>query len=112
MVSLARKTRVYPLRVTGKTGRLSFGHRYHSTTSIPALGALPESLWPATETARGLGTETTQVQFPKQAYDWFAPCEQKLPLRLNSKTGSENKGMPPEGCRQNRSVVPWTPVPL
>src|SRR5437868_6956806 len=68
MLSSARKTRVCPLRVTDKTDRLSLGHRYRSATSSLALGALPESLWPATKTARGLGTETTQVQFP----NWLA----------------------------------------
>src|SRR5438128_1474159 len=35
-----------------------------------------------------------------------------LPLRLNSKTGSKNVGMPHEGCRQNRSTVSQTPVRL
>src|SRR6266542_1897106 len=102
----APKTRVCTLRVAGKTGQLSLGHRYRSATSSPALGALLESLWPATKTTQGLGTETTQVQFPKLACDWFSPCEQKFPLRPNSKTGSENEGMPLEGCRQNRSTVP------
>src|SRR5438128_2085853 len=112
MLSPAQKMRVCPLRVAGKIGRLSLGHRYSSTTSSPALGVLPESLWPATETARGLGAETTQIQFPKLACDWFAPCERKLPLRPNSKIGSENEGMSPKGHRQNWSAVPWTPVLL
>src|SRR5438132_336626 len=39
-------------------------------------------------------------------------ANEKSPLRLYSKTGLENEDMPPEGCRQNRSAVSQTPVPL
>src|SRR6266540_198176 len=44
MLSPARKTRVCPMRVAGKTDRPSTGRRYYSATSSPAPGALPESL--------------------------------------------------------------------
>src|SRR6266540_4031470 len=44
MLSPARKMRVCPMRVAGKTGRPSTGFRYHSATSSPAPGALHESL--------------------------------------------------------------------
>ena len=56
--------------VASKTNRATSTTR---RTSSPALGALPVSLSPATETARGLGIEITQAQFPKLTWDWLAP---------------------------------------
>ena len=58
------------MQVAGKPNRATGTARH---TSSPALGAAPASLSPATETARGLGTKTTQAQFPKLTCDWFAP---------------------------------------
>src|SRR5436190_2079811 len=79
----------------------------------PGTSCAPREPWSVTELARGLGSETTQACFPKTCLRLVCSMRAKnLPLRLYSKTGSENEGMPHEGCRQNRSAVSQTPIPL
>src|SRR5438128_2273419 len=78
MLSPAQKTRVCPMRVAGKTGRLSIGRRYHSATSSPAPGALLESVGQPPNLLGGWAPKPLRHSFPKLACDWFAPCERKI----------------------------------
>src|SRR5216110_2560043 len=78
MLSPARNTRICPMRVAGKTGRMSSGRRYHSATSSPAPGALHESLGQPPNLLGGWAPKPLRHGFPKLACDWFAPCERKF----------------------------------
>src|SRR5207237_8357318 len=78
MLGPARKTRVCPMRVVSKTGRPSTGHLYHSATSSPAPGALPESLGQPLNLLGGWAPKPLRHDFPQLACDRFAPCEQKF----------------------------------
>src|SRR6266508_654080 len=78
MLSPARKTRVCPMRVADKTGRPSTGCQYHSASSSPAPGALPESLGQPPNLLGGWAPKPLRHGFPKLACDWFAPCERRF----------------------------------
>src|SRR6266540_2687890 len=78
MLSPARKTRVCPMRVTGKTGRPSAGHRYHLATFNPAPDVLHESLGQPPNLLGSWAPKPLRHGFPKLACDWFAPCERKI----------------------------------
>ena len=96
------------MRVAGKTDRPSTGRRYHSATSSPAPGALPESLGQPPNLLGGWAPKPLRHGFPKLACDWFAPCERKFattailkdqlkkmrvcPMRVVSKTGRPSLG--------------------
>ena len=66
------------MRVAGKTGGPSTGHRYRSATSIPAPGALLESLGQPPNLLGGWALKPLRHCFPKLACDWFAPCKRKF----------------------------------
>src|SRR5207244_182000 len=90
MLCPARKTRVCPMRVAGKTGRPSTGCRYHSATSSPAPGALHESLGQPPNLLRGWAPKPLR----HGSQNWLATgllyVSEKLATALNSKTGSKN----------------------
>src|SRR5438105_13781914 len=88
MLSPAQKTRVCPMRVVGKTGRPSTGHRYHSATSSPAPGALHESLG---QPPNLLG-DWAPKPLRHGSQNWLATCllcaSEKLATAANPKTSS------------------------
>src|SRR5438105_3186519 len=103
MLGPARKRGVCPMRVAGKTDQLSIGRWYHSATSSPTPGALPESLGQPPNLLGGWIPKPLRHGFPKLACDWFAPCERRIchygytqrpvrkirvcPMRVAGKTG-------------------------